>query len=351
MPMGGYYKQFLPPIGQDIWLCTLAPKDVKSVIESCFWKDVLLCWTQVYFQKPPTVTHVATQMLWYNSFIKINRKTIFYQSAYTAGIKFLYNIWHKQERRFFTYPEIQFIYGHGAISFLQYYGIINAVPKEWVSMLKENVYILESFTFPYENFVGKTTQQTYNLIVTDKNALRHLHTKWNDKLEHEITYDVLLDSFHHLYELVPDTKMRDFQFRFLHRAIYSANTLYKWKLVDLPRCLYCENEYETLEHLFYSCPYVRTFWERFMAWFECATNIEINLTPEMVMFCNCEDNKLLNTLLIMAKQHIFVRRITEELPNVFILKEKIMETVKIERNYALKNNKCKPFIRKWSDLF
>lgn len=218
-------------------------------------------------------------------------------------------------------------------------------------MLKTSTYILESYTFPYEKHNGQTSSATYNEIVSTKKTLLDLQARWNVKLDTPIEYEQLMESFEKLYELVPDTKMRDFQYRFIHRAIFCAKILHRWGLVDSPRCFYCKDEYETIDHLFYDCPITKVFWERFMGWFECATNKEINLTKEIVFFCNCVESDLLNTLLVVAKQFIFARRIAEESLNIFVLKDKIMDIIAIERNYALRNKKCKPFVKKWKDLF
>lgn len=94
--------------------------------------------------------------------------------------------------------------------------------------------------------------------------------------------------------------------------------------------LYCAQDYETIEHLFYECDSVKDFWRMFSSWYECLTDTEINLSMENIFFCNYPDNNFLNTLLIMAKQFIFARRLAEKELNIYTFKEHLMIYVKIE---------------------
>lgn len=88
----------------------------------------------------------------------------------------------------------------------------------------------------------------------------------------------------------------------------------------------------------------------FQSWFESMTDTEISFSKEEIFFCNHED-ELLNVLFVIAKYSIFSRRCMEREPNVYIFKDFLMEIIKIERTYALKTAKYKPFVNKWKRLF
>lgn len=193
------------------------------------------------------------------------------------------------------------------------------------------------------------TARTYGELVESKNLLGKLLQKWNEKLHTSLTNQEFLQCFEQLYVLVPDTKMRNFQFRYLHRVIFCAKILKLWGIVDSPICFYCGREYETLEHLFFLCPVVGRFWETFVSWYEASTNTEITLTLEEVSLAN-HDIKLISTLIIMAKQHIFARRVIERVPNIYIFRDMVKNTMKIERENAIANRRCKSFLKKWKLL-
>lgn len=190
----------------------------------------------------------------------------------------------------------------------------------------------------------------YDKICSNKTNMSKLKDKWNVKLDIQMDIDQFLENFDKLYKLTTSVKIRNFQYRFLHRIIFTSNILYKWKIVDSPRCIFCLDEYETMEHLFFDCIKVQRLLEMFQAWFECLTDSEIVIDKESFFFCNHEDD-LLNVLFILLKQYIFNRRCLDKELNVYTFKEHVMDIVRIERYAAFKTLKFKKFVKKWGRLF
>ena len=62
------------------------------------------------------------------------------------------------------------------------------------------------------------------------------------------------------FKVTLDTKLREFQYKILHRICYTNDMLFKFRIVDSPLCYFCGEEIETLEHFFFHCERVRTFW-------------------------------------------------------------------------------------------
>lgn len=275
---------------------------------------------------------------------------IYYKRAHRAGILFIHNIWNSVEGEFLTFPQVQNIYGHNVIMYMQYYGIISSIPRNWVQDLRNTRFILEDFQFAYESFEGKMSSIMYNKMVSKKTALLKLSDKWNNKLGISMPYDLFLENFQNLYELTPSTKIRNFQYRFLHRVIFCSKLLYSWKLVESPLCTFCSQEYETIEHLFFHCAVTKRFLEMFQAWFEALTDTEILLNMEVVFYCNHEDD-FLNILLIILKQYIYSCRCMEKELNVYNYKDYIMQIIRIERLEAFQTGKFKKFVKKWGKMF
>lgn len=343
-------NQFLPAIGQDLWFCNFSSDHVIHFMEESFWRDVAYSWAQSYYFMPSNVSQIIAQSLWFNSHILINKRVVFYEKAYQAGVMFLYNIWNPVQNNFPSYQQFCDLYGDDTISFLQYYALISAVPRVWVGEIKSTHFILEDYRYVYESFEGKMTATVYNRSIDCNTLLSPLWNKWNTKLNIDMDIQCFLDNFSHIYKMTKSTKLRDFQFRFLHRIIFCSKTLFDWKLVDSPRCTFCQDHYETVEHLFFYCPFTARFIEMFQAWFEAVTTDEVLITVSDFFFCNHED-ELLNILMLIAKQHIFQRRVIDRYPNVYIYKDRVMEIVRIERFEAFNTKKFKPFIRKWQRLF
>lgn len=341
-------ENFLPSIGQDFWLCNLNTKDIKHIMENSFWADVTFAWFHTHWHQPTNPSQVAAQTLWFNSHIRVQNRPVFHLRAYRAGVLCVLNIWNHREKTYLTFQEFVNVYGD-CMTYLEYYGLTQAIPKSWLLELQGTPLILEDYIFPYKYFTGKMSKITYDKINQNKGALDALANKWKNKLNCNITYEEFLEHFERLYKLVPDIRMRNFQFQFLHWAIFCAKSLYQWKLADSTLCYLCRREYETIEHLFFDCSYTQRFWEQMVAWYEAKTNTEIYLTKEEVMFCNHEI-PIINTLLILAKQFIFTRRIAERPLNIYLFRDRVASIMKIERELAIKYRKCKLFIKKWKIL-
>lgn len=213
----------LPTIGQDFWVCNFKPCDVVNMVKDGFWADVARAWAKVYYFIPNNVTQIAAQSLWFNSGIKIQKRCVYIESAYKAGIKFVYNIWNQQEGSFLSFDQLTRVYGNTAMSYLQYYGLISAIPSNWVIALRGTRFILESFRFPVETFQGKMTSTVYDKIVSDKTLLMKLYHKWEVKLGTTLDYETFLTNFQQIYTLTKSSRLRNFQFRFLHRIVFATN--------------------------------------------------------------------------------------------------------------------------------
>ena len=70
------------------------------------------------------------------------------------------------------------------------------------------------------------------------------------------------------------TKIRNFQFKFLHRRIATNTSLSKVGISDTALCYLCKTDKETLIHLFWECLVIKTFWERVHCFF-----VSIHLIP------------------------------------------------------------------------
>jgi len=63
-----------------------------------------------------------------------------------------------------------------------------------------------------------------------------------------------------------ESKLRIFQFKLLHRRISTNRYLFKIGLSPSELCSFCNNSSETLLHLFWECPQVKTFWNDVKKW-------------------------------------------------------------------------------------
>ena len=100
------------------------------------------------------------------------------------------------------------------------------------------------------------------------------------------------------------TKLRNFQFKFLHRRIATNSFLFKIRISDTALCYFCKTDEETLIHLYLECSVTKTFWQCVKEFF-----VSIHLIPSshVLDMCKClgfggeEDDVLLNHCLLLAR--------------------------------------------------
>ena len=80
------------------------------------------------------------------------------------------------------------------------------------------------------------------------------------------------------------TKLRNFQFKFLHRRIATNSFLFKIKLSESNLCCFCQSAQETLLHLFWECPITEAFWNSVQQFF-----VSVDLIPasQALTLCQC----------------------------------------------------------------
>ena len=68
------------------------------------------------------------------------------------------------------------------------------------------------------------------------------------------TFQLDWEKVHSLFfKITLDTKVREFQYKILHRICYTNVTLFKFGLSKTPLCYFCNEESETLEHFLFHC--------------------------------------------------------------------------------------------------
>ena len=151
-----------------------------------------------------------------------------------------------------------------------------------------------------------------------------------------------------------DAKLLDFQFRLIHRVIYTKKELLKMKLIDTNICSFCETQPEDLFHVYFDCVHVNRLWDSISNF--CNHNLQSKLafTKNTIFFgtsssCNTS-NTFFNHIILIGKKYIHVSGIKNN-PLSFEAFIKILKTiVNIEKYIAYKNNRNNIFYKKWEPI-
>ena len=77
------------------------------------------------------------------------------------------------------------------------------------------------------------------------------------------------------FKVALDTKLREFQYKVLNRYLVKNTFLKKIGKIDSSACSFCGVNDESLEHLFVTCLFTATLWEKLVIWITicCRYNI------------------------------------------------------------------------------
>ena len=158
--------------------------------------------------------------------------------------------------------------------FLQYLGLLNAIPASWKKTLKNNY---------KENETNDCENNIIDIQNISSKLLRNILTK---KLFEKPTSVAKLekagftaDEISYIYELpfklTLDVRLSVFQFKINHNIMYTKSRLFRDKITDNDKCYLCSGS-QTLAHLFVDCDFSKVFWIDFTSWWNCKTTCKLS---------------------------------------------------------------------------
>ena len=120
------------------------------------------------------------------------------------------------------------------------------------------------------------------------------------------------------FNCVKETKIQCFQYKLLHRILPSNKFLYQIRYIDKPNCSFCDNEDETLEHLFFQCQYVFSLWESLKVYLQVNIDLNLNLSLQTILFGIVDQTsaKSANYIILMTKYYIYLCKCNNSKLNV-----------------------------------
>ena len=337
-------------IGHDINLLlqgNLNSDDVASLgIEDPFTKELIETWSLLNFKKQ--LSNFGITPIWYNSLIRIDNKPIHYRNWSTAGIYFVNDLLEEDSQflTFDTFKEKFAIKAH----FLQYHGVICAISNikrknhcpQMKSAKTDTKSLLSSEAFcklAYKSFLTQTA------CIPCKSQEKWL-TECNfcdvDTIDWGKSYTLA-------FLCTKESKLRVFQFKLLHRKLATNYFLFKIGIKSNDQCSFCKESSETLLHLFWDCPFVKSFWNEISNWMKkssCFLNEEFSFLS-CIGLVNDTTNLLFHHALLIARYHIYFSKQKGFNPSWELFFRTILNCFDYERRYAIKTGTLRNFNAKW----
>ena len=338
------YLEIMEKIGGEFFFsCNCHFSNINHLILNKFLRDVLISWCKINYSEPNSF---KTEILWNNSKIVDRKIPFMYKSWLDKGIRYVYHL--VEGTRFLTFHELLQKYNIDRNDFIKYHRLVSGIPKSWKQDIKHgnDFVILKEPLINKIISIRKPCKLLYNIQINKIKQNVKAHAKWETMFEN---YEIDWGTIHTIpFKCTIDTKLRNFQYKFLMRVIPTNKFLFKCSKVSTNLCDFCYQHIETQAHLFYECYIVQEFWNQFRNYLT-ENGMNMNVTKENIFLGICEkDRDFVNFLIICAKHYIYCCKYRLAHPTIQGFKNTIKQKEHIEKLIALHNNCYEKHARKWS---
>ena len=328
-----------------------------------FYKECIMTWTLLNEDNPSSPSEIANQVIWNNQFICIDAKSTYNSRLVDLGIIRIGDLY--DTRGEFKANKEPLYSTLSPVEHFLLFSLFNAFPQEWRKILKTNknsisskthILIQTDFNLRIEgkkiNLQNLQSKSLYDSFVSKISCIPTAQKKYNEAFSTH-TFQLDWEKIYLLpFKTTLDTKLREFQYKILNRILYTNKMLFKFKKIDSPLCDFCEKELETIEHLFFYCTKVCTFWGDLKAVLN-SLNISVRFDIKNVLLgiLDTDDISILvNYILLESKYFIYCCKLKKGSLSLKLLIDKFKKTFQTERFIANKNNKIHYHDKKWKPL-
>ena len=274
-------------------------------IENPFWKDVLKHYKKMATKCcPVSVDEFVSECIHYNPNILRGKKPVVLQEWSNNSIFFIKQLINDHDD-FMNYNEFCNKYPDVRTNFLTYAGILNAVKSYSRKMnmtITSRYKCLDNKIWHCIKKGNKAVQKILNENIASPTCV----PKWNNLFENLNWEDI----FSHCYKTTIDPQLRWFHIRLLHRLLPTQRFLFLRNIVDSPLCNFCQQEEQSITHLFYDCDIVRQFWMQFHAQLrdKCQHVENFHFDKELIIFgtkTNIKNDQVIDLMVLLAKFYIY----------------------------------------------
>ena len=123
------------------------------------------------------------------------------------------------------------------------------------------------------------------------------------------------------------------------------------KITQDSKCRICEDQEETIMHLFTECLQVVDFWNQIEVWIQTKLNINLQLNPLKIIMghLNTDNNAIpMNTIILVAKKYIFTTALLKNQISIISFKRLLNKIYAEQQLVAKLSQVIDKFNKNWS---
>ena len=144
------------------------------------------------------------------------------------------------------------------ICWLSYASLVDAIPPRWWRILGQKV--SEGQDYEWLSVKFKNTNRflvlAYNLLTSKPCIFMSSYNSWLPYMDETMTVEEFKKALTGYRKVTISTKLRDFQYRLIHKRIPTNKELKRWKLKEASTCDWCGEE-DSIKHLMFECKLTR----------------------------------------------------------------------------------------------
>jgi hypothetical protein len=173
--------------------------------------------------------------------------------------------------------------------------------------------------------------------------------KWDTKLGVDINWKNVFTKIHQ----IQDIRLKWFQIRLVHRILATNIVLKEMGVVSNNLCSFCNNERESLQHLFWTCKFSCDFWNELERLIneKCQHASNFKFSQSLILFGQdnkTKTDKILDLIIVLAKMFLYHCRQTNRTPRVCDFFCTFKERYAIEKYNAKVTFDSGDFSAKWA---
>ena len=337
--------------GELLFECNCTKYEINNMFKNdTFLCDILNSWFTIKTTGVDiSAINFKTEIVWNNCFFKIANKTFFFKTWFEHGIKYVHDILNPQTRQRYNFIDLINIYNLPPSDFLNFMSLISCLRTTCKQNMETQFNIANNNNKTVFSKIMKTKQANKVLyshqLNKDKPDTIVSQEKWSATFEN-LKWDII---YSNTFISSIDVKLRNFQYKYIFRIIPTNKRLFIQNIVNSNLCDFCSMHIETIQHLFWECNYVQTFWNKLHRFLQ-NTNIGIEMNYKVISFgiCNKDENDdIKNFVIFYAKYFIFLNKCGKTIPRWEFFKTYISKRIQMEQEIALMNDKLPKFETKW----
>ena len=340
---------YLNPIGgQLIFRCNYKVDRLPVKLPS-YYREMLQCWSEV---NPCSHFPIVQQIIWNNSDILVNNKSVFINFFYQRGILYISDMFNEYNT-LKSWDDLSRI-GCTASLYLRWQGLLHALPHLWKGQSSEMVRPELPICFINENkiiYLNTCNVKTIRKRITSDYFIppkcKLFFSQFLDISEEE--WSVI---FNLPFKVTMETKLQEFQWKITHNILYTNTVLFRMNppRVNSNQCTFCKKADETIVHLFVDCEFSQNIWNNLLLNFGEAVNAPSVISPKQILLGDVSFSNLLNHLIIIVKKTIYDCKLKEKIPTFEHFKANVKIAKQVEFYIAKRNQCTRKALLKWQNI-